>query len=93
MFTLYKVKIYFQKGSKREDDSAGVLSMLKKRINPSPSLSRNGLQSYIILAATLILFEKTPHLLHSAFAHHPPPPTRPHWSTPLGQEKFLCKNS
>jgi hypothetical protein len=45
MFTLYRVKIYFQKGCKRKDDSAGVLSMLKIRINPSPSLSRNGLQS------------------------------------------------
>jgi hypothetical protein len=45
MFTLYKVKIYFQKGCKRRDDSAGVLSMLKIRINPSLSLSRNGLQS------------------------------------------------
>ncbi len=39
MFTLYKVKIYFQKGCKRKDDSAGVLSMLKKIINPIPSLS------------------------------------------------------
>ena len=26
MFTLYKVKKYFQKGCKREDDSAGILS-------------------------------------------------------------------
>ncbi len=27
---------------------------------------------YIIHAATLILFENTPHLLHSAFARHHP---------------------
>ncbi len=45
MFTLYKVKIYFQNGCKTEDDSAGVLSMLKIRINPSPSLSRKGLHN------------------------------------------------
>jgi hypothetical protein len=62
--------------------------MLKKRTNPSPSLSGNSLKSYIIHAATLILFEKTPHLLHSAFAQHPQPPTRPYLSTPLGQEEF-----
>jgi hypothetical protein len=76
--------------------------MFKKRINPSPSLSRNGLKSYIIHAATLILFEKNsppaplgfrpPPATHHPPPTHPPPPTRPHWSSPLGQEKFQSPN-
>ena len=90
MFTLYKVKIYFQEGCKRDDDSAGVLSMLKKRINPSPFLPRNGLHNARRHSNPLWKLSPPAPL---GFLHHPPPPTRPHWSTPLGQEKCLSPNS
>ena len=93
MFTLYKVKIYFQKGCKRKDDSARVLSMLKIRINPSPSLSRNGLQSlHNSRCHSNPLLKNSP----PAPLGFPPPPATthsPNWSTPLGQVKFLSPSS